>query len=364
MLGDIDYIELMTDPGFEKILDYHPEVRTLFRCRDKLAEPIEINGVNPILHVAMEAVAYNAVNRGEPGAVRQAFERLRKEGLSEHAALAGIGRVILAEIHSTLFDEALRQRRLTGRLNLLSTRKLKFPERNEPCPCGSGLKFKKCCLPIADVFYVNQSAGKLELGIGYYVTSHCLPDKPEDWPVYILENRAHIAEYLEESGLIEEARNAFEENYREALNLGDDAYVENALYDLLTLCLNHRELSQAGIEYGRKLLSVVKEPAAKATIECDIADLIGRANGFEEGEREFQRLIMENPGSWFIRYRRALYLLEHGRRDEAKQVLLQITSQGKDSGEEAVQWASEVLESEFGSDEDNGSDSRLGSQRR
>lgn len=29
----------------------------------------------------------------------------------------------------------------------MSLRKMNFPKRNDPCPCGSGHKFKKCCSP-------------------------------------------------------------------------------------------------------------------------------------------------------------------------------------------------------------------------
>ena len=346
---------LMTEPGYKKVLGYHPEVEILLRCRSKLPGPAEINGVNPILHVMTEAMAYNAVNSTQLRAAREASERLKREGLSEHAALAAIGRIILTEIHSILLNGSANWRRFNGRLNLLSTRKFKSPGRNDPCPCGSGLKFKKCCMPLADSFCVDRYAGQLELGVGRYVSSRRLPNEAEDSPLYILENRAHIAEYLEESGLVDEAREALEENYREALRLGV-TWTKNALFDLLSLCLNHRELSRTGIEYARKLLSMVNDPQVRATVQCDLADLIGGADGFEEGEKEFQRMIADNPESWFFRYRKALYLLEYGRRNEAKQLLVEIVSRGKDSGDETIEWAREVLESEFGS----GSDSSQG----
>ena len=29
-----------------------------------------------------------------------------------------------------------------------TVKKLKMPHRNDPCPCGSGKKYKKCCMEI------------------------------------------------------------------------------------------------------------------------------------------------------------------------------------------------------------------------
>jgi len=347
-----DYLELMTKPGYKNALGYHPEVEILFRCKSKLTDPVKINGVDPILHVTAEAVAYDAVNSTKLDAARDALKRLKSEGLSEHAALAGIGRIILAEMDSVPLDGPANLKRLNGRLKLLSSRPFKSPGRNDPCPCGSGRKFKKCCLPLAQAFSVDRYAGQLDLRVGRYVTSHRIEGEPEDSPLYTLENRAHIADYLQELGLLEEAREALEQNYRGALSI-DARWVENALCDLLFLCLDHKEFSRIGIEYARKLLPMVNDPETKATIRCDLADLTGRADGFEQGEKEYQRMIADNPKSWFFRYRKALYLLEHGPRDEAKHLLVEIVSQGKDSKDKAVEWAREVLRSEFGSDSEN-----------
>lgn len=35
-----------------------------------------------------------------------------------------------------------------GNLEILIPPNVSFPERNEPCRCGSGIKFKKCCRPL------------------------------------------------------------------------------------------------------------------------------------------------------------------------------------------------------------------------
>jgi len=55
--------------------------------------------------------------------------------------------------------------------------------RNEPCPCGSGRKFKKCCLPLIEAL-----PPKRILGTGLYATYAYLEGAPPYDPVLVLEN--------------------------------------------------------------------------------------------------------------------------------------------------------------------------------
>ncbi len=51
--------------------------------------------------------------------------------------------VATLQAHGAQLEEKHQQNMATGHIDL-NTRKIKI-ERNEPCPCGSGKKYKKCC---------------------------------------------------------------------------------------------------------------------------------------------------------------------------------------------------------------------------
>ncbi|MBC7325244.1 MAG: hypothetical protein H5T99_08010, partial [Moorella sp. (in: Bacteria)] len=48
--------------GVEAVLREHPELKVLFERRHLLPRPVEIGGVNPILHVIMEGIVENQLN--------------------------------------------------------------------------------------------------------------------------------------------------------------------------------------------------------------------------------------------------------------------------------------------------------------
>ena len=49
-------------------------------------------------------------------------------------------------VKKTVKEAAGKEVRLTGPAPLMPLIANKIQGRNEPCPCGSGKKFKKCCL--------------------------------------------------------------------------------------------------------------------------------------------------------------------------------------------------------------------------
>lgn len=48
---------------------------------------------------------------------------------------------LIAEIGTSIVEEILKNRRKP-------VIKVETPNRNDPCPCGSGKKYKKCCIDI------------------------------------------------------------------------------------------------------------------------------------------------------------------------------------------------------------------------
>jgi len=93
-----------------------------------------------------ESFGYNTKRVAKPGTsdnplalVVQSVERQAEIEaiLSQHELLAKI--VVNAEAEENIAE-------LNGILNRPQTARFeKKPNRNEPCPCGSGNKYKKCC---------------------------------------------------------------------------------------------------------------------------------------------------------------------------------------------------------------------------
>ncbi len=309
------------DKGFNTVLSEHPEVRILWEKRAGLSGPVEINGVNPILHVMLEGSVENQINDPELPEVREAVERLERTGLSRHAA-----RAVIAQVFTSFFFEVIKNRKrfdrekYVVRLSMLG-RDFSAMGRNRPCPCGSGMKFKRCCADAVKDYQVSPMAGRLVLGQGSYFTGPNVPgmEGPLD-PLYQLENRVHIARFLVREHNVEGAVQALQENVTFAEDLGCDSWLRNALYDLLDLCLHNRSLADEGLGVIERLLQLAGDEN-KGNLLCDKANLMARKGQVEEADRFFENILETMPGWHYGRYRFALYLEETGRKEQAVQVL-------------------------------------------
>lgn len=332
------------DQGLEVILSEHPEVKVLWERRADLAGPVEINGVNPILHVMLEGVIENQLNEAEIPEVRETLERLEKTGLSRHAA-----RATIAEVFTSHFFDIMKNQKPFDRekyVRQLGTlgKDLKNTGRNEPCPCGSGMKFKRCCASVIKDQQLSPMAGRLVLGQGSYILGVDLPDIDSPLhPLYQLENRVHIAQFLEKQGDIAGAAQALKENIALAGTYEQESWLNNALYDMLDLCLNCPDLSEEGLAAIEKLLPLVKDEQ-KGYLLCDRADIMARTGRVEEADRMFQDIFETMPGWHFGRYRYALHLAETGRKDQAIAVLQDLVAEKGQIDPETYQAAVEVLE--------------------
>ncbi len=162
--------------GLEVILSEHPEVRILWARRPGLKSPVEINGINPILHVMVESIAENQINSPEILEVRENFERLEKSGLSKHAARAAIAEILMVHMFDVMkYQKPFDKEKYVRQLIMLGKDSGKRG-RNEPCPCGSGLKLKRCCVSVKEGIKVSPFAGRLVLGQGNYFLDADMPD--------------------------------------------------------------------------------------------------------------------------------------------------------------------------------------------
>lgn len=329
------------DSAISSVLEEHPEVRILWERRKNIAGPIDINGQNPILHVLFESIAENQIRQGDPPEAGETYVRLQGLGLSPHAARGAIANLLVDYLfdvlkHKAVFDTA----KYVRHLRLLGT-KVEQVGRNQPCPCGSGKKFKKCCLLFADSLEVNNSMGTLVLGGGHYATPGYLLEQPPGAKIISMENRAHIAEFFEEQGDIEGAAACLRENVNVAEKYMQDM-LENALQDLQLLCMNHPELSVLGLETTQRLIDLA-EGEQKGQYRCDKADILVAMGRFSEAEEEFRALFNDMPGYHFGRYRYALHLMDAGRVNEAKSVLQALLAHSDELDENTRHAASAVL---------------------
>ncbi len=325
------------EEAIEIVLKDHPDVRLLWERRHLIKGPIVINDVNPILHILIESVVERQIMENEPVVVRVALERLKRREKSHHAARTLIATILINCLYDTLkgnkpFDlhKYSKQLAMLG-TNTKSTGKV---GRNDPCPCGSGKKYKRCCLEMAgsemplqrDLYSEAEADEKLILGAGYYATIDYLQYTNPDDPVILMENRCSISAFLKENGDIEGAYMALKENVDFAKQLGKPGLSKNAYYDLLNFCLNHSdEYAETGIEVIEDFLPLLSEEE-QGYLRCDKADLLAKLNKVDKAEKEFGAIFKEMPEWYFGRYRYALYLEDLGKKNEAIEVLKQLIS--------------------------------------
>lgn len=309
------------DRAIQVILAEHPEVEALWRRLDRLSGPVKVNGVNPVLHILFESIVERQVRVGNPPEAREAVERLQQAGLSRHAARGTVAALFIHHFLEVMkqqvpFDTEAYARRLR-----LMGREVGGVGRNEPCPCGSGKKFKRCCIEVADYFKPNKLAGFLLLGHGSYAARDYLLKQETDAPVVQLENRTHIAWHLAQEGDLEGALAALEDNVRLAEAIGDRGCLSNALHDIEELCLDHKELAAEGVRVEGRLLELAGTDYEKGFCYCNRADFLAAMGRVEEAEEEYRSLFDRMPDWHFGRYRHALLLKELGREAEAVEIL-------------------------------------------
>lgn len=294
-----------------------------FIKEEKIIPPVlEINGVNPILHVMIEGIIENQLHDPALKGIREVFEKLQQEkGLTVHAARAAIAQIFIHDFVAVFNDnKPFDLEAYTRRLYLLGTDVSQLG-RNDRCPCGSGLKFKRCCSLYADSFAVRPLAGRLDLGYSSYIL-----DEPEDLkdplaPIFQLEARFHISEYMERFEDLEGAEIVLKENIECAKTYQKGSYLKNAWQDYEIFCANNEDYLEEGFEATEQLIKLADDDEEKGNLYCDRADLMARRENLEDAVKEYLNLFDILPNFHFGRYRYALMLSEYERKDEAKTVL-------------------------------------------
>ncbi|WP_082726629.1 YecA/YgfB family protein [Limnochorda pilosa] len=170
-------------------------------------EELVVGGVNPILHTVVHSVLETQRASGDPPELIQCLDALTEAGLSASQALHVVGTQLLEEFWIVLHQQRpADNERYARRLRLVARAAAEgeaFQEvlqrtgRNDPCPCGSGRKFKKCCQALLPLPSLGRGAGLLLLeGGGEYVDDLSALDLPQEHPRVRLRNMDAVARAL------------------------------------------------------------------------------------------------------------------------------------------------------------------------
>jgi tetratricopeptide (TPR) repeat protein len=217
---------------------------------------------------------------------------------------------------------------------LLPTKKV---GRNEPCPCGSGKKFKKCCLP-----FVQSIPAKQILGRNHYVSEEYLRKAPPSDPFLVLENLTALALEAERDGDI----GTVMELFRKVEPLAErNEVLGNLLHEWKTICFNHHELGEEGLAVMLRHRSFYQNKGGEqwAYAVMDVADYLDILERWEEGKKEYEKLLQEMPDFLFIHIRFARFLQKGGHIEEAVDQYKNVLKNGSQAKKEYLEIAAKEL---------------------
>lgn len=184
--------------------------------------------------------------------------------------------------------------------------------RNEPCPCGSGKKFKKCCFSL-----LKNLPPKQVLGNGFYYNRLKSLQKAQPYDtILILENLTFLAADAEKNGDVVKALELFR-------NLKPLAEQEELLGELLRnfgfFFSVHPELGEEGLNVLRQLQSFYedKDQEVWTLASMDAADYLNLMGKEDDCRNEYKKLIEMMPDHAFVRIRFARFLERGNYIDEA-----------------------------------------------
>jgi tetratricopeptide (TPR) repeat protein len=209
---------------------------------------------------------------------------------------------------------AIELRRLEITTKLIESKVLPLSRkvgRNEPCPCGSGKKFKKCHLPL-----VESTPPKRELNRSRYADFGYLQRTSPYDPLFVLESLTALAFEAEIDGDAARAMEIFRKLEPVAEHTG---MMGNFLGEWEVICYNHPELGDDGLAIIRRLQSFYKDKDREqwTYATMDLADYLNLLGRRDEGKNEYERLLREAPDLLFIHIRYAEFLENGGDIDEA-----------------------------------------------
>jgi hypothetical protein len=346
------------DRHYVKALEDHPEFAVIWFFGTPVGgRPLVVGDVNPVQHLVLQVAVEEILERPRPdegsspedasGAMRAVLDSAMRAGLSRHEAVHLLGYVhafdwSLAAKHTAPFDvEALIahlhyvNRLVSGETSpdaILTT-----PARNDPCPCGSGRKFKRCCgrddgWPIPQVASLAREMkagrGKVRsrqnLGLspviscGKYGSAEELVELPPGHPLVVLENTAAVARALADQGCDYQAYWALRDNVELARTLPGDEHLATALYDAVGTLEQIQGYEHELGQYACELARMTDHPREASSLWSAAAEAFMESGKRRLAEEAVSRAMSTgdtHPGAKMVRAR---YLSQTGRADEAR----------------------------------------------
>ena len=210
--------------------------------------------------------------------------------------------------------------------------------RNEPCPCGSGKKFKKCCFS-----FVKPLPPSQVLGNGFYYSKWADPHTAAPYDtILVLENLTFLASNAEKEGDVVRALELF----RILEPLAEQKGLPGELLRHFGLIVSkHPELGEEGLDILRRLQSFHKYQNQEQWVNTsmDIADYLGLMGRWDECRNEYGKLIDMMPEDSFIRIGFARILEKGNYPDEAVASYEHVLRMGDQSDEEDLETAAGEL---------------------
>ncbi len=188
--------------------------------------------------------------------------------------------------------------------------------RNEPCPCGSGRKFKRCCLPRLQEIPPRALYWRLNR----YAGPDYLQRAPAHDLLLALENLTAPAEQAARIGRVDEAMAIFRELEPAAGGLG---LRQRLLAAWAEVCREHPELGDEGIAVVRRWRDLAPEDDRTVASLC-LAEYLTEAGRLDEAEGEFRALLAGGQHLDVVLLEYGQFLEFTGRHQEAAACYLEV----------------------------------------
>lgn len=208
----------------------------------------------------------------------------------------------------------------------------KLPGRNDPCFCGSGEKFKKCCLSLVE----NLPATEV-YSMGYFTDTRTLYTLPPNSVLLALDNIFSLAIDLIEYNKTKLAMNALKKI--EPIVKEKGLYFKYLKNIIPLICSkNLEELEKGGLQLISEIEKYANDLQEEEKIEADIlvAEILSKIGKEEESRKKLEELISRYPDSPTLNFEYAK-LIENTDVNEAVKYYIK-------SLEKAVQEESDIIE--------------------
>ncbi|MCG7849938.1 MAG: DUF1186 domain-containing protein [ANME-2 cluster archaeon] len=210
--------------------------------------------------------------------------------------------------------------------------------RNEPCPCGSGKKFKKCCYSIMKDLPTRHV---LDDGPYYNTGADLHTARPYD-TILVLENLTFLAFEAKRDGDVVRALELF----RILKPLAEQRGLMGELLRYFGLIVSdYPELGEEGLDILRQLQSFHKDEDKERWVytSIDIVDYLGRMGRWDECRNEYGKLMEVKPNDSFIHIEFARILERGNYPHEAVALYEQVLRMGDQTDKEYLEIAAGEL---------------------